>query len=327
MQYLKLILLTLSFATVLPTLSAQKNTTRKPITIPLYASGIPNAKNIPDGEIKTYSMEVDSLSSNVSRPTLTIYFPTDKATDRAAVIVCPGGGYHTLLTVREGSRPAQEFNRYGAVGIVLKYRHPNDANLIDKSIAPLQDAQRAIQVVREHASEWGIDPQKIGIMGYSAGGHVAATAGTHYRTPMIENRKKTSLRPDFMILVNPVISCRSAITHAGSRDFLIGNNADEQQIHFFSNEEQVTSDTPPTFLNHANDDTVVPVENSLSFYNACRKHNVPVELHTYVKGEHGFLQEPLFEEWFASCIHWMKRSGWLKNDIPVKEQRSTEIKE
>lgn len=293
-------------------LSGQNSTPRQPQTLPLYENGIPNLKNIPDGEVKTYSPEVDSLSSNVSRPTLSVFFPAENRKNRTAVIICPGGGYHTLLTVREGSKLAREFNRHGVVGIVLKYRHPNQANLTHKAIAPLQDAQQAVLTVREHASEWGIDPTQIGLMGFSAGGHVAATAGTRFKTPVIDNKKETSLRPDFLLLVYPVISCRPGITHEGSRNLLIGEKATEEQIRYFSNEEQVTPQTPPTFLILAGDDTVVPAENSLLFYNALRKNKVPAELYIYEKGEHGFLKEPAFDEWFGRCIGWMERSSRIK---------------
>ena len=280
--------------------------------MPLYSGKIPNLKDVPDGEIRSFDPQVDSLSSNVSRPTLKVFLPADTVRNRAAVIVCPGGGYHTLLTVREGSRVAQRFNEEGVAGFVLKYRHPNDANLEDKTIAPLQDAQRAIQIVREHAAEWGIDPNQIGIMGFSAGGHVAATAGTHYDDPVIDNPQGTSLRPDFMLLIYPVISCRDGITHGGSRQMLLGATPTEEQIKRFSNEEQVSSTTPPTYLTHANDDTVVPIENSLLFYQALRRNGIPAELHIYSKGEHGYLQEPSYEEWMDDCVQWMARNGWIK---------------
>lgn len=280
--------------------------------LPLYEGAIPNLKDVPDGEVKSFDPQVDSLSSNVSRPTLKVFLPSGTDKNRTAVIVCPGGGYHTLLTGQEGSRIAERFNEAGAVGIVLKYRHPNDANLVDKSMAPLQDAQRAIQVVREHAEEWGINPAQIGIMGFSAGGHVAATAGTHYDTPVIDNPKGTSLRPDFMLLIYPVISCRDGITHMGSRMNLLGNNPTEEQIKLYSNEEQVSKTTPPTYLTHANDDTVVPIENTLLFYQALRANGVPAEVHIYAKGEHGYLQEPSYDEWMGSCLQWMQRNNWIK---------------
>lgn len=280
--------------------------------MPLYSGTVPNLKNVPDGEMKSFDPQVDSLSSNVSRPTLKVFLPADTVKKRAAVIICPGGGYHTLLTVREGSRVAERFNEVGVAGIVLKYRHPNDVNLENKSIAPLQDAQQAILTVREHAGEWGIDSTRIGIMGFSAGGHVAATAGTHYDTPFINNPQGISLRPDFMLLIYPVISCRDGITHVGSRNALLGNSPTEEQIKMFSNEEQVSETTPPAYLTHANDDTVVPIENTLLFYQALRNNGVSAEVHIYSKGEHGFLQEPAYEEWMGSCLQWMSRNGWAR---------------
>lgn len=280
--------------------------------MPLYSGTVPNLKDVPDGEMKSFDPQVDSLSSNVSRPTLKVFLPADTVKKRAAVIICPGGGYHTLLTVREGSRVAERFNEVGVAGIVLKYRHPNDVNLENKSIAPLQDAQQAILTVREHAGEWGIDSTRIGIMGFSAGGHVAATAGTHYDTPFINNPQGISLRPDFMLLIYPVISCRDGITHVGSRNALLGNSPTEEQIKMFSNEEQVSETTPPAYLTHANDDTVVSIENTLLFYQALRNNGVSAEVHIYSKGEHGFLQEPAYEEWMGSCLQWMSRNGWAR---------------
>jgi acetyl esterase/lipase len=277
--------------------------------IPLYTE-VPNSREARNEEEIVYNPEVDTLIYKVSVPSLTIYLPSKKSVG-SAVIICPGGGYHVLLMNREGRNIAREFNKYGVAAFVLKYRLPDDRVMIDKSIGPLQDAQRAIQILRQRAAEWQIDPRKIGIMGFSAGGHLAASAGTHFEHSLIDNRMGTSLRPDFMILIYPVISFTDSIGHIGSRENLLGKSATAAQIQFFSNEKQVSESTPPAFITLAGDDCVVPVANSLSFYDQLRKNSIPVALHVYSAGEHGFLKQPPFEEWFGRCCYWMKSNGWL----------------
>ena len=280
--------------------------------ISLYPGNIPGSKPVPDLEKWMANKDVDSIVNNVSIPTLTVFLPAGQKAGGASVIICPGGGYHTLLMVREGKKIAKEFNKAGIAAFVLKYRLPDDRTMIDKSVGPIQDAQRAIQLVREKASEWQIDPDKIGIMGFSAGGHLAATAGTHFEHAYIEGKKSTSLRPDFMILIYPVISFTDSIGHAGSRKNLLGNSPTEAQKILFSNELQVTKKTPPAFITHAVADKVVPSKNSLYFYEALQKNGVPAELHMYEKGEHGFLTAPPFEEWFGRCLYWMQSNGWIR---------------
>lgn len=189
---------------------------------------------------------------------------------------------------------------------MLKYRLPDDRHALDKSIAPLQDAQQAIKIVRQRAAEWHLDPDKIGIMGFSAGGHLAAMAGTNFHAPVIENPNDINLRPDFMILVYPVISFTDSIGHRGFRDMLLGSSPTAEQIRHYSNELQVSSLTPATFLTHAGDVTVIPVENSLEFYKALQQDNVPAALHVYASGEHGYLKSPSSDEWFGRCLHWLK---------------------
>ncbi|HRP58599.1 alpha/beta hydrolase [Agriterribacter sp.] len=274
--------------------------------IPLYAGNIPNSTGAPNEENRKANELVDSLTFNVSIPTLTVFLPPKDKANGTAVIICPGGGYHVLLTKREGTDVARTFNKLGVTAFVLKYRLPSDKTMKDRSIGPLQDAQRAIQLVRQNAPQWNIDPQKIGIMGFSAGGHLAATAGTHYREPLIENREGVNLRPDFMLLINPVISFTDRIGHTGSRNNLLGNAPTEKQILLYSNELHVNKSTPPAFLVHSNADSVVPVANSLSFYSALKHNGVSTGLHIYAKGEHGFLTTPSFDEWFGRCAYWMK---------------------
>jgi len=281
--------------------------------IPLYAGGtIPNSKPVPDQEKFQVSKEVDTVVSEVSVPTLTVFLPPKGLANGTAVIICPGGGYHVLLINWEGSRIAREFNKKGIAAFVLKYRLPSDRTMQDKSIGPVQDAQQAIAVVRQRAVEWHINPNQIGIMGFSAGGHLAATAGTHFAHPFLKNRNGISLRPDFMILIYPVISFTDSVGHTGSRGFLLGPAPSKAQIAFYSNEFQVSRHTPPTILIQATDDSVVSVKNSLYFYKALRENEVPAELHLYQKGEHGFLTAPPFNEWFGRCLYWMKEYGWAR---------------
>jgi acetyl esterase/lipase len=231
------------------------------------------------------------------------------------VIICPGGGYSALCITYEGEEIAQKLNKLGVAAFVLKYRLPNKRTCINPSIAPLQDAQRAIQLIRENAVNWGIDPDKIGIMGFSAGGHLASTAGTHFNKILIPNSKSTSVRPDFMVLVYPVISMEPGLTHAGSRENLLGDTASKDQLDLFSNEKQVTAQTPPTFLVHAGDDDLVPVENSLRFYEALKAHNVSVDMHIFSVGKHGFPLEPAKSAWFDYFIKWMQEQKLVADKL------------
>ncbi|MCF2445804.1 alpha/beta hydrolase [Dyadobacter sp. CY345] len=274
--------------------------------IPLYSGKIPNAKSATDEETTE-----KGIVRNVSIPTLSIFLPEKGTANGTSVIICPGGGYGVLVIEREGYEVAKAFNKVGITAFVLKYRLPSDKFSEDKSIAPLQDAQQAIKLVRERAKEWNVDAGKIGIMGFSAGGHLASTAGTHFDKSVIENKENTSVKPDFMVLVYPVISFLEAPTHKGSRSNLLGSTPTEEQIKYFSNELQVNQSTPPAFIIHAGDDTVVPVSNSLIFYEALNKFKNPSDLHIYSKGEHGFLKTPPFDEWFTRCINWMKTNQFI----------------
>ncbi|TLV00033.1 alpha/beta hydrolase [Dyadobacter luticola] len=272
--------------------------------IPLYPDKIPNAVNNAEDQ-ETIK---DNVARNVSKPTLRIFLPPANIANGTAIIVCPGGGYGALVIDREGYQVAKELNKAGIAAFVLKYRLPSDRIMQDKSIGSLQDAQQAIKTLRERAGEWKIDPGKIGIMGFSAGGHLAATAGTHYDSSFVANPKKTSLRPDFMILVYPVITFLDK-GHRGSAKNLLGESPTAEKLKYFSNELQVTTTTPPAFLTHAGDDTVVPVSNSIEFYEALNAKNIPADLHIYSKGEHGYLKEPAFQEWFERCLVFMRTNG------------------
>ena len=228
-------------------------------TIPLYNGAIPNSKPVRDKEHAEIREDSILIISDVSRPTLSIYLPQgEKATGRA-VIVVPGGGYHIIAGGHEGTDIAKKLVEAGIAAFVLKYRIPSDSTMVNKEIGPLQDAQRAIQIVKKNDKEWGLNSGQIGIMGFSAGGHLASTAGTHYQKAVIGNKDHINLRPDFMVLVYPVISFTDAIGHIGSRDNLLGKNPSPEKIKYYSNEQQVNAQTPPTYLIHAKDDNAVPV--------------------------------------------------------------------
>jgi acetyl esterase/lipase len=281
--------------------------------LPLYKDSIPNFIFTQDEETTTNNGVL--IISKISRPTLTPYLPQQGKGTGAAVIICPGGGYAVEAAGHEGADVAKELSNAGIAAFVLKYRLPNDATMKNKEIGPLQDAQQAVKMVRERAKEWGINPARIGIMGFSAGGHLASTAGTHYSKALIENNSNISLRPDFMILVYPVISFQDSLGHIGSRDNLLGKNPSGEKKDYYSNEMQVTDSTPPTFLVHASDDDVVKVENSLSFYEALIRHGVPAEMHIYQNGGHGFgMRLPKNKDlWVDRCKNWMTANGWLKS--------------
>jgi acetyl esterase/lipase len=281
-------------------------------TFPLYADKIPNSKPTPDEE-KT---EVDGITvvSKISRPTISVFLPDKVGANGTAVIIFPGGGYWVNAIAHEGTDVAKKFTEMGVTAFVVKYRIPNDATMLNREIGPLQDAQQAIKVVRQRATEWKINPDRIGIMGFSAGGHLASTAGTHFKTAVIPDAGNANLRPDFMILIYPVISFQDSVGHLGSREQLIGKQPSVEKIRLYSNELQVTKETPPTFLVHATDDDGVKVENSILFYEALLHHKVSAELHIYQGGGHGFglVNKTTKDLWMDRLQNWMLANGWLK---------------
>jgi acetyl esterase/lipase len=282
--------------------------------IPLYPGTIPNSKQVRDMESSEMTPEHILIISHVTRPTLTLFPAPKEINTGTAVIIIPGGGYQVIAAGHEGYDVAKELNKMGVSAFVLKYRIPNDSSMVNKEIGPLQDAQRAIQVLRQNAEAWGINPKHIGVMGFSAGGHLASTAGTHFNKAVIENPHHANLRPDFMILVYPVISFTDSIGHIGSRDNLLGKNPSKEKIIAYSNELHVTPQTPITFLVHAKDDDVVPVQNSVVFYDALKKNNVQTEIYLYEKGGHGFgmKNETSQVKWMQLVNDWMKKNGLLK---------------
>ena len=246
-------------------------------------------------------------------PTLTPFLPAADKASGAAVVICPGGGYGGLAISYEGMDVGAWMAKRGVAGFVLKYRvtpykHP----------IPLQDAQRALRTVRARAKEWGVDPARVGVLGFSAGGHLASTAATHFddgKLDAVDPIERASCRPDFAVLCYPVITFKPPHTHMGSRINLLGKDANEKLVESLCNDEQVTDKTPPTFLFHTADDNVVPVKNSLLFFEALHKAKVPAELHVYEHGRHGVglaPNEPALSSWPALLETWMKTHGWMK---------------
>ncbi|MBC3541022.1 alpha/beta hydrolase [Rufibacter sediminis] len=289
----------------------------KPAVIPLYEGKIPNEVPGPNQEkmeVREGNVEITSL---VRQPTLTVYLPAKGKANGTAVVICPGGGYWILAAGHEGADVARKFAANGVTAFVLKYRLPDPAITSQPEITPLQDAQQALYLVRKKAKEYNINPEQVGMMGFSAGGHLASTAGTHYTKSQIPNPENLSLRPDFLLLIYPVISSDTAIWHQGSFDRLLGKGASKQKMQAYSNEQQVTAQTPPTFLVHASDDDLVPVQNSVVFYQALLQHKVPAELHVYQRGGHGFgmVNKTTKDLWFDRCLNWMGSNQLL---VPAK---------
>ncbi|OCX54104.1 1,4-beta-xylanase [Mucilaginibacter sp. PPCGB 2223] len=277
--------------------------------ISLYDGVVPNSKLAPDDYAEKNS---NGWVTMVTKPELAAFLPPGGKSTGAAVIVIPGGAYAGLAINHEGIDVAKRFASLGITAFVLKYRLPDDRIMPERSIGPLQDAERAIQLVRQRAAEWHIDPHRVGIIGFSAGGHLASSLGTHYNEVVIKDMPGISLRPDFMMLIYPVISM-GQYTHQGSKQNLIGTNATTDQIIHFSNEKQVNAQTPVAFIVHAEDDTAVPVENSLNFYKALKDNGVKAEMHLYPQGGHGFgmYNSTTSDSWFDRCINWLQANKLL----------------
>ncbi|HKL71915.1 MAG TPA: alpha/beta hydrolase [Marinilabiliaceae bacterium] len=266
--------------------------------IKLYDGVVPNSK------VSDVKEEFTSgMYRGVTIPTVELFLPEEGKSNGQAVIVIPGGGYSVVVYQGEGVSTARELAKNGITAFVLKYRLPDDATMIDKSIGPLMDVQQAIKLVRENAANWNVNPNKIGVMGFSAGGHLAATAATHFQESLVENSNGTNLRPDFQIVVYPVISMGDALTHPDSRKSLLAKDPSEETINWFSSEMQVTETSPPTYITHAADDKLVDVDNSIYYFEALRKVDVPVEMHIYPKGGHGFIFG--HPGWMEPLLKWL----------------------
>ncbi len=270
---------------------------KSPPLQPLWPDGAPGAKGQDPTDI----------------PGVIVYLPPAAKANGAAVVICPGGGYGGLAMDHEGQQIARWLNEHGIAGIILRYRlgpkyhHPTQ----------LHDAQRALRFTRAHAKDWHIDPARVGIIGFSAGGHLASTAGTHFDRGKTEAQypiDRQSCRPDFMVLLYPVITLTGPHAHVGSRNNLLGKNPVPALVESLCNDKQVTKDTPPTFLVHTTEDTGVPPENSILFYLALSKHKVPAEIHIYEKGRHGLGLGPKdhpFATWPGHCIAWLQSRGFF----------------
>ena len=273
----------------------------------------------------------DRLIKNIKTPSIRVFLPDDPDPNRPAVIICPGGGYWLLAIDKEGNDVARMFNRHGVAAIVLQYRLPDGSTLKPGTLPlPVQDVQRAIRLVREDAAKWNIDPSRIGIMGFSAGGHLASTAATlfddgHPTDP--DSVEQQSSRPDFAILAYPVITLHEPITHEGSRQRLLGPGATPEMIDRYSADVTITNQTPPLFIVHAEDDKGVVVQNSLRLAEAASRVGVPCTLVLLQSGGHGFGLgvnggEPT--GWPEQCISWMRARGLLSGNVenPKSETRN-----
>ena len=280
----------------------------------LWPDGIPGLKLNNDYiEKATVSDGVPTRFDKVTDPALYVLLPPRESATGTAVLICPGGGYATLAFGHEGFAVAKWLNSHGIAGIILKYRLPSDLIMQDKSIGPLQDAQEALRIIRRNASSWNINPHKIGVMGFSAGGHLASTLATHFAEKVYNVKDTTGARPDFAILIYPVITMDASFTHAGSRKNLLGDNPSEELVKRFSNELQITPDTPPTFMAHSEDDRTVPVRNSMVYYENLVRNHVPGELHIFQKGGHGYglaVNTDTQSSWPDLCLHWMNLNGF-----------------
>ena len=279
----------------------------------IYEGPVPNALPCNKEEVVSKNATGKIVIANVTSPTVMVFNPVKQDANKTAIIVCPGGGYARLASGHEGNEVAEAFNKIGVTVFVLKYRLPFDSCMTNKEIVPLQDLQQTIKLVRDRAAGFDINPAMLGVIGFSAGGHLVSTGITKFSESYIENTSNTSLRPDFAILGYPVISMDSAICHKGSRDNLLGKKAAAAKLNLFSSDMQVTAQTPPTFLVHASDDKSVSVENSIRFYQALIKNKVNAELHIYQNGGHGFglHNATTTDAWFERATTWMRVNKFI----------------
>lgn len=292
------------------------NMTIAQTVLPLYIGKIPNSKPCSETE----STPAQGRVEGNYQPVLYVYYPQKRDSTNTAVIICPGGGYARLAINHEGFQVAEALNKRGITAFVLKYRQPKLINCIENPETVAQmDLQQAIKIVRDNAKMHNINANNIGVLGFSAGGHLTATIGTHFNTSLIENKENTSLRPDFLVLAYPVISFTDSLAHKGSRENMLGKKATKEKIDLYSNELQVTAQTPPSFLIHAADDKAVLVGNSISFYLALQKNNVSSEIHLYQKGGHGFGLNNKLEDsnWLSLLFSWLKTNSFIKGNVAL----------
>lgn len=299
----KLLFLSLTILCLTTILSGQN------YTINLWPDGVPMSIN--DTSYHEFSKDNNGWFriGKVTDPTITVYLPENCPENTPAVLICPGGGYARLAMDHEGTEVAEWLNSIGIAGIVLKYRLPSDDIMKDKKTGPLQDAQRAMRIIRKNAGKWNIDASKIGVMGFSAGGHLAATLTTQY-DKKVYDAQNISARPDFSILAYPVISMQDSLTHMGSRKNLLGDNPSQKDTDEYSNELHVTENTPPCFLIHSSDDGTVNYLNSVLFYEALIRNHIPSEMHIFPFGGHGYglaTRKNGPKIWPSNLEDWFKR--------------------
>lgn len=289
------------------------------VVVPLWPGGPEESRGLHEAEeIKERGSpnDHDRIVRNITVPDLEIF--RSPHPNGCGIVIIPGGGYYYETMDKEGRDVARWFNSIGVTAFVLKYRLPNtDTHRFGTEI-PLRDAQRALRLVRSHAEEWRVQSDHIGVVGFSAGGHLASTLGTHFdegNAGAADTVDRASCRPDFLVLGYPVISMKAGLTHAGSRNELLGQNPSPELVSRFSNDLHVTTNTPPVFLFCASDDSTVKVENSLDFYNAARAAGVPAELHIFEKGGHGFgvrADNRAARSWPPFCESWLRERGLLE---------------
>lgn len=301
LQFIRIACLLLLILPSLP-LSAQP-------VIPLWPEGVPDCPV--DSMYREEMRDIGRVTMAVQKPTIEVYLPAPYRANGQAVLICPGGGYYLQAYDWEGTEFAKWFNQQGIAAFVLKYRLPYWSGEGCRDHVALDDAQQAMRLIRSRADGWDIDVDQVGVMGFSAGGHLAATLSTHYTAGDPaggSDLQDQSSRPDFSILIYPVISGDTSVYHGGSFRNLLGDNASEESIRFYSNDEQVTADTPPAFLLHAADDSAVPFQNSIRYFEACQRHGVSAELHILPSGGHGFAMadgHPSLDGWVELLRTWM----------------------
>lgn len=277
-------------------------------TIPIWNNEIPGSKIAID--YKEVQNATTDQVSKVTMPSLSVFIP--EKPNGTAIVICPGGGYAYLSINKEGFKVAKWLNTLGITAFVVKYRLPSDQIMEDKTIGPLQDAQESIRFIRRNAAKWGVNTEKLGVIGFSAGGHLASTLSTHYNDLVYKAIDNVSAKPSFSILIYPVLSMDDKITHKGSRNNLLGTAPSEALIEKYSNEKQIDAATPPTFIVHAMDDKSVPVENSIQYFLALKNNKVPSEIHLYESGKHGFGlgNSGTSKNWTLQCEEWLRFNNY-----------------